>query len=170
MVEVAVTCAIVVRTGANDIVVGGSIFEDTVVVGIKVEDTVVGGSIFEDTVVVGIKVEDTVVGEVFTFVYPSFLLGGKYEDSFVGRSIVVGVTVVEESGSELTEVTLLRGAAPFEGKVAAVALGRAEFFKRVVSGLDDPSEEPQAETTSADTNKNTTERFFIETTFFRMHE
>ena len=169
MVEVAVTFAIVVRTGANDIVVGGSIFEDTVVVGIKVEDTVVGGSIFEDTVVVGIKVEDTVVGEVFTFVYPSFLLGGKYEDSFVGGSIVVGVTVVEESGSELTEVTLLRGAAPFEGKVATVALGRAEFFKRVVSGLDDPSEEPQAETTSADTNKNTTERFFIETTFFRMH-
>ena len=127
MVEVAVTFAIVVRTGANDIVVGGSIFEDTVVVGIKVED------------------------------------------SFVGRSIVVGVTVVEESGSELTEVTLLRGAAPFDGKVAAVALGRAEFFKRVVSGLDDPSEEPQAETTSADTNKNTAERFFIETTFFRIH-
>ena len=127
VVEVAVTFAIVVRTGANDIVVGGSIFEDTVVVGTKVEDTVVGGS------------------------------------------IVVGVTVVEESGSELTEVTLLRGAAPFDGKVAAVALGRAEFFKRVVSGLDDPSEEPQAETTSADTNKNTTERFFTETTFFRMH-
>ena len=149
MVEVAVTFVIVVRTGTKD--------------------TVVGGSIFEDTVVVGIKVEDTVVGEVFTFVYPSFLLGGKYEDSFVGRSIVVGVTVVEESGSELTEVTLLRGAAPFEGKVATVALGRAEFFKRVVSGLDDPSEEPQAETTSADTNKNTAERFFIETTFFRMH-
>ena len=124
---VAVAFVIVVRTGANDIVVGGSIFEDTVVVGTKVEDTVVGGS------------------------------------------IVVGVTVVEESGSELTEVTLLRGAAPFEGKVAAVALGRAEFFKRVVSGLDDPSEEPQAETTSADTNKNTAERFFIETTFFRMH-
>ena len=59
--------------------------------------------------------------------------------------------------------------APLEGKVAAVALGRAEFFKRVVSGLDDPSEEPQAETTSADTSKNTAERFFIETTFFRMH-
>ena len=127
VVEVAVTFAIVVRTGANDIVVGGSIFEDTVVVGTKVEDTVVGGS------------------------------------------IVVGVTVVEESGSELTEVTLLRGAAPFDGKVATVALGRAEFFKRVVSGLDDPSEEPQAETTSADTNKNTAERFFIVTTFFRMH-
>ena len=146
---VAVAFAIVVRTGAND--------------------TVVGGSIFEDTVVVGIKVEDTVVGEVFTFVYPSFLLGGKYEDTVVGGSVVVGVTVVEESGSELTEVTRLRGAAPLEGKVAAVALGRAEFFKRVVSGLDDPSEEPQAETTSADTNKNTAERFFIVTTFFRMH-
>ena len=118
-----------------------------IVVRTGTKDTVVGGSIFEDTVVVGTKVEDTVVG----------------------GSIVVGVTVVEESGSELTEVTLLRGAAPFEGKVAKVALGRAEFFKRVVSGLDDPSEEPQAETTSADTNKNTTERFFIETTFFRMH-
>ena len=118
-----------------------------IVVRTGTKDTVVGGSIFEDTVVVGTKVEDTVVG----------------------GSIVVGVTVVEESGSELTEVTLLRGAAPFEGKVAAVALGRAEFFKRVVSGLDDPSEEPQAETTSADTNKNTAERFFIVTTFFRMH-
>ena len=118
-----------------------------IVVRTGAKDTVVGGSIFEDTVVVGTKVEDTVVG----------------------GSIVVGVTVVEESGSELTEVTLLRGAAPFEGKVAAVALGRAEFFKRVVSGLDDPSEEPQAETTSADTNKNTAERFFIVTTFFRMH-
>lgn len=90
-------------------------------------------------------------------------------DTDVEGSVVVGVTVVEESGSELTEVTLLRGAAPFEGKVAAVALGRAEFFKRVVSGLDEPSEEPQAKTTSADTNKNTAERFFIETTFFRMH-
>ena len=118
-----------------------------IVVRTGAKDTVVGGSIFEDTVVVGTKVEDTVVG----------------------RSIVVGVTGVEESGSELTEVTLLRGAAPFDGKVAAVALGRAEFFKRVVSGLDDPSEEPQAETTSADTNKNTAERFFIETTFFRIH-
>lgn len=88
-------------------------------------------------------------------------------DTDVEGSVVVGGTVVEESGTGLTEVTLLRGAAPFEGK--AVALGRAEFFKRVVSGLDEPSEEPQAKTTSADTNKNTAERFFIETTFFRMH-
>ena len=128
-----------------------------IVVRTGTKDTVVGGSIFEDTVVVGTKVEDTVV------------VGTKVEDTVVGGSIVVGVTVVEESGSGLTEVTLLRGAAPFDGKVATVALGRAEFFKRVVSGLDDPSEEPQAETTSADTNKNTAERFFIETTFFRMH-
>jgi hypothetical protein len=56
------------------------------------------------------------------------------------------------------------------GKVAPVVAGRAEFFKRVVSGLNDPSEEPQAETTSADTNKNTAERFFIEATFFRIRE
>ena len=115
---------------------------------------------------VGTKVEDADAEEVIA--YPSFLVGIKIEDTVVGGSVVVGVTVVEESGSGLTEVPLLRGAAPFEGK--AVALGRAEFFKRVVSGLDDPSEEPQAETTSADTNRNTAERFFIETTFFRIHE
>jgi hypothetical protein len=56
------------------------------------------------------------------------------------------------------------------GKVAPVVAGRAEFFKRVVSGLNDPSEEPQAETTSVDANKNTAERFFIEATFFRIRE
>ena len=115
----------------------GEVITFLVVVGIEVGDSVVEGSVFEDTVVVGIDVEDTVVG----------------------GSVVAGVTVVEESGSELTEVTLLRGAAPFEGKAAPVVLSEA-------SVPDDPSEEPQAATTSVDTNKNTAERFFIETTFF----
>ena len=124
--------------------VGRSIFEVTVVV---------GRSVFEATVVVGIEVKDTVV------------VGIEVGDIVVEESVVAGVTVVEESGSELTEVTLLRGAAPFEGKAAPVVAGRAEFFKRVVSGFDDPSEEPQAATTSVDTNKNTADRFFIETTF-----
>jgi hypothetical protein len=153
VVGVVVTFVVVVGIKAEDTVVGGSVFDDTVVVGIEVEDSVVGGSVFDDTVVVGIKVEDTVVAGIE-----------------VEGSVVAGATVVEESGSELTEVTLLRGAAPFEGKAAPVVAGRAEFFKRVVSGFDDPSEEPQAATTSVDTNKNTAERFFIEATFFWMLE
>ena len=118
-----------------------------VVVGIEVEDTVVEGSVFEVTVVVGIEIKDTVV------------VGIEVGDIVVEGSVVAGATVVEESGSELTEVTLLRGAAPFEGKAAPVVLSEA-------SVPDDPSEEPQAATTSVDTNKNTAERFFIETTFF----
>ena len=114
-----------------------------VVVGIEVEDTVVEGSVFEDTVVVGIEVKDTVV------------VGIEVGDIVVEGSVVAGATVVEESGSGLIEVTLLRGAAPFEGKAAPVVAGRAEFFKRVVSGFDDPSEEPQAEsTTNTVTSKN----------------
>ena len=145
---VVVTFVVVVGIKAEDSVVGGSVFDDTVVVGIEVEDSVVEGSVFDDTVVVGIKVEDSVVE----------------------GSVVAGATVVEESGSGLIEVTLLRGAAPFEGKAASVVAGRAEFFKRVVSGLDDPSEAPQAATTSVDTNKNTAERFFIETPLFWMLE
>jgi len=127
----------------------GVVVTFVVVVGIKAEDSVVGGSVFDDTVVVGIEVEDTVVAGIE-----------------VEGSVVAGATVVEESGSGLIEVTLLRGAAPFEGKAAPVVAGRAEFFKRVVSGFDDPSEEPQAATTSVDTNKNTAERFFIETPLF----
>ena len=127
----------------------GVVVTFVVVVGIKAEDSVVGGSVFGDTVVVGIEVEDTVVAGIE-----------------VEGSVVAGATVVEESGSGLIEVTLLRGAAPFEGKAAPVVAGRAEFFKRVVSGFDDPSEEPQAATTSVDTNKNTAERFFIETPLF----
>ena len=114
----------------------GEVITVVVVVGIEVEDTVVEGSVFEDTVVAGIEVEG---------------------------SVVAGATVVEESGSGLIEVTLLRGAAPFEGKAAPVVLTET-------SEPDDPSEEPQAETTSADTNKNTAERFFIEATFFRIRE
>jgi len=148
VVGVVVTFVVVVGIKAEDSVVGGSVFDDTVVVGIEVEDSVVEGSVFDDTVVVGIKVEDSVVE----------------------GSVVAGATVVEESGSGLIEVTLLRGAAPFEGKAAPVVAGRAEFFKRVVSGFDDPSEEPQAATTSVDTNKNTAERFFIETPLFWMLE
>jgi len=128
------------------------------VVGIEVEDTVVEGSVFEVTVVVGIEIKDTVV------------VGIEVGDIVVEGSVVAGATVVEESGSGLIEVTLLRGAAPFEGKAAPVVAGRAEFFKRVVSGFDDPSEEPQAATTSVDTNKNTAERFFIETPLFWMLE
>jgi len=144
VVGVVVTFVVVVGIKAEDSVVGGSVFDDTVVVGIEVEDSVVEGSVFDDTVVVGIKVEDSVVE----------------------GSVVAGATVVEESGSGLIEVTSLIGAAPFEGKAAPVVAGRAEFFKRVVSGFDDPSEEPQAATTSVDTNKNTAERFFIETPLF----
>ena len=99
----------------------GVVVTFVVVVGIEVEDTVVEGSVFEDTVVAGIEVEG---------------------------SVVAGATVVEESGSELTEVTLLRGAAPFEGKAAPVVLSEA-------SVPDDPSEEPQAEsTTNTVTSKN----------------
>ena len=76
----------------------GVVVTFVVVVGIKAEDSVVGGSVFDDTVVVGIEVE---------------------------------------------------------GKAAPVVAGRAEFFKRVVSGFDDPSEEPQAEsTTNTVTSKN----------------
>jgi hypothetical protein len=117
----------------------GVVVTFVVVVGIKDEDSVVEGSVFDDTVVVGIKVEDSVVE----------------------GSVVAGATVVEESGSGLIEVTLLRGAAPFEGKAAPVVAGRAEFFKRVVSGLDDPSEAPQAEsTTNTVTRKNL---FMLET-------
>jgi hypothetical protein len=103
------------------VVVGDSLFEVTVVVGDSIFEAtvVVGDSIFEATVVVGIKVEDTVVE----------------------GSVVAGVTVVEESGSELIEVTLLRGAAPFEGKAAPVVLTET-------SVPDDPLEEPQAESTS----------------------
>lgn len=129
--------------------VGGSVFEvTTILVGIEVKDRVVEGSIFEDTVVVGIEVIGTVVA------------GIEVNDTDVEGSVVAAVTIVEESGSELT---LLRGAAPFEGKVAAVVLSEA-------SVPTDSSEEPQAETTSADTNKNTAECFFIETTFFRIRE
>jgi len=136
----------------------GEVITFVVVVGIEVEDTVVEGSVFEDTVVVGIEIKDTVV------------VGIEVGDIVVEGSVVAGATVVEESGSGLIEVTLLRGAAPFEGKAAPVVAGRAEFFKRVVSGFDDPSEEPQAATTSVDTNKNTAERFFIETPLFWMLE
>ena len=124
----------------------GVVVTFVVVVGIKAGDSVVGGSVFEDTVVVGIEVEDTVVAGIE-----------------VEGSVVAGATVVEESGSGLIEVTLLRGAAPFEGKAAPVVLTET-------SVPDDPSEEPQAATTSADTNKNTAERFFIEATFFRIRE
>ena len=92
----------------------GEVITVVVVVGIEVEDTVVEGSVFEDTVVAGIEVEG---------------------------SVVAGATVVEESGSELIEVTLLRGAAPFEGKAAPVVLTET-------SVPDDPLEEPQAESTS----------------------
>lgn len=46
---------------------------------------------------------------------------------------------------------------------------RAEFFKRVVSGLDEPSEEPHATTSSVDTNKSNADRFFIKTPFFLDH-
>jgi hypothetical protein len=124
----------------------GVVVTFVVVVGIKAGDSVVGGSVFEDTVVVGIEVEDTVVAGIE-----------------VEGSVVAGATVVEESGSGLIEVTLLRGAAPFEGKAAPVVLTET-------SVPDDPSEEPQAATTSADTKKNTAERFFIEATFFRIRE
>ena len=99
------------------------------------------------------------VGVVVTVV---IVAGIEVEDTVVKGSVVAGVTVVEESGPELTEVTLLRDAAPSEGKVGSVVLSKA-------SVPTDPSEEPQAETTSADTNKNTAERFFIVTAFFRMH-
>ena len=91
--------------------VGGSVFEvTTILVGIEVKDRVVEGSIFEDTVVVGIEVIGTVVA------------GIEVNDTDVEASVVAAVTIVEESGSELT---LLRGAAPFEGKVAAVVLSEA---------------------------------------------
>ena len=109
------------------------------------------GVVVTFVVVVGIKVEDTVV------------VGIKVEDTDVEGSVVARATVVEESGSELTEVTLLRGAAPFEGKAASEVLSEE-------SVPDDPSEEPQAASTSVDTNKNTAERFFIGTTFFWMLE
>jgi len=142
----------------------GVVVTFVVVEGIKAEDSVVGGSVFGDTVVVGIEVEDTVVAGIE--VEGSVVAGA----TVVEESVVAGATVVEESGSGLIEVTLLRGAAPFEGKAAPVVAGRAEFFKRVVSGFDDPSEEPQAATTSVDTNKNTAERFFIETPLFWMLE
>jgi len=147
VVGVVVTFVVVVGIKAEDSVVGGSVFDDTVVVGIEVEDTVVEGSVFEDTVVVGIEIKDTVV------------VGIEVGDIVVEGSVVAGATVVEESGSGLIEVTLLRGAAPFEGKAAPVVLSEA-------SVPDDPSEEPQAATTSVDTNKNTAERFFIETPLF----
>ena len=100
------------------------------------------------------------VGVVVTVV---IVAGIEVEDTEVEGGVVAGATVVEESGSELIEVTLLRGAAPFEGKAASVVLSGA-------STLDDPSEEPQAATTSVNTNKNTAERFFIEATFFRIRE
>jgi hypothetical protein len=115
-------------------VVGRSVFEVTVVV---------GRSVFEVTVVVGIEVKDTVV------------VGIEVEDTVVEGSVVAGVTVVEESGSELIEVTLLRGAAPFEGKAASVVLSEA-------SVLDDPSEEPQAEST---TNTVTSKSLFMSETY-----
>ncbi len=114
--------------------VGRSVFEVTVVV---------GRSVFEVTVVVGIEVKDTVV------------VGIEVEDTVVEGSVVAGVTVVEESGSELIEVTLLRGAAPFEGKAASVVLSEA-------SVLDDPSEEPQAEST---TNTVTSKSLFMSETY-----
>jgi hypothetical protein len=115
----------------------GVVVTFVVVVGIKAGDSVVGGSVFEDTVVVGIEVEDTVVAGIE-----------------VEGSVVAGATVVEESGSGLIEVTLLRGAAPFEGKVASVVLSEA-------SVLDDPSEEPQAEST---TNTVTSKSLFMSET------
>ena len=113
--------------------VGRSVFEVTVVV---------GRSVFEVTVVVGIEVKDTVVA------------GIEVGDIVVEGSVVAGATVVEESGSELIEVTLLRGAAPFEGKAAPVVLSEA-------STLDDPSEEPQAEST---TNTVTSKSLFMSET------
>jgi hypothetical protein len=113
------------------VVVGRSVFEVTVVVGDSIFEVtvVVGRSVFEVTVVVGIEVKDTVV------------VGIEVEDTVVEGSVVAGATVVEESGSGLIEVTLLRGAAPFEGKAAPVVLTET-------SVPDDPLEEPQAESTS----------------------
>ena len=43
------------------------------------------------------------------------------------------------------------------------------FFKRVVSGLDELSEEPHATTSSVDTNKSNADRFFIKTPYFLDH-
>jgi hypothetical protein len=114
-------------------VVGRSIFEVTVVV---------GRSVFEATVVVGIEVKDTVV------------VGIEVGDIVVEESVVAGVTVVEESGSELTEVTLPRGVVPFESKAASEVLTEASI-------PDDPSEEPQAEST---TNTVTSKSLFMSET------
>jgi hypothetical protein len=146
-------------------VVGRSVFEVTVVVGRSVFEVtvVVGDSIFEVTVVVGDSIFEVTVVVGDSIFEATVVVGIEVGDTVVEGSVVAGATVVEESGSGLIEVTLLRGAAPFEGKAAPVVLTET-------SEPDDPSEEPQAETTSADTNKNTAERFFIEATFFRIRE
>jgi hypothetical protein len=89
-----------------------------------------------------------VVGVVVTVV---IVAGIEVEDTEVEGGVVAGATVVEESGSELT---LLRGASPFEGKAASVVLSGA-------STLDDPSEEPQAEST---TNTVTSKSLFMSET------
>jgi hypothetical protein len=127
-------------------VVGRSVFEVTVVVGRSVFEVtvVVGDSVFEVTVVVGRSIFEAIV-----------VVGIKVEDTVVEGSVVAGATVVEESGSELIEVTLLRGAAPFEGKAAPVVLSEA-------SAPDDPSEEPQAEST---TNTVTSKNLFMSETY-----